>query len=189
MRQEILKWLSAHVPISRVKHILRVEKMATELAGHYFLDEEKARLAGLMHDLAKYFDSQVLLKMAKSEGLEIDSVFEICPHLLHADVSAIVARKEFGIEDKEILAAIAHHTLGHPGMSKLSCVVFLADTLEPGRGKSQELESLRQLSRESLYQAVWLTSEYTIKNLLATSRLIHPRTILTRNWFLEEAKK
>ncbi|WP_363268092.1 bis(5'-nucleosyl)-tetraphosphatase (symmetrical) YqeK [Okeania sp. SIO2B3] len=151
LKEKVLTWLSVHVPVSRVKHILRVEKMAQELANYYAINQEKAQLAALMHDLAKYFSPQVLLQIAKSESLEIDLVSEVSPHLLHANVSAIVAKKEFGIKDKEILAAIANHTLGEPAMNQLSCIIFLADTLEPGRGDNPELQHLRQQSpRKSL---------------------------------------
>ncbi len=188
LKEEVLKWLSVNVPTSRIRHILRVEKMAEELASYYGLNQEKAKLAGLMHDLAKYFSPESLLQISKSEGLEIDPVSAVCPHLLHANVSAVVAKKEFGIEDEEILAAIANHTLGCPAMNQLSCVIFLADTLEPGRGKTPELEHLRQLAQKNLYQAVWLTSDYTIKHLLGLHSLIHPRILLTRNWFMEKAK-
>ncbi len=184
LRQRVLEWLSQNVPTPRLQHILRVEQMSKDLAYQHHLDESKAQLAGLMHDLAKYFPPPKLLEKAKTAGLEIDSVFAANPHLLHAEVGAIVARQEFGIEDEEILDAISNHTLGRPGMSLLSCVVYLADTLEPGRGHTAELEALRQLSSQDLYQAVWKTSDYTIQYLLATQRLIHPRAILTRNWAL-----
>lgn len=189
LRETILGWLSEQVPESRLQHILRVEKMAHELATDYQLDGTKAQLAGLMHDLAKNFQPQVLWKMANEEGLPVDEVLKANPHLLHADVSAILARKEFGVEDEEILQAIANHTLGTPGMDDLSCTVYLADSLEPGRGNTTELESLRTLCKENLYRAVWQTSDYSIKHLLAHGRLIHPRTISTRNWFLQKAKK
>ncbi|WP_365671580.1 bis(5'-nucleosyl)-tetraphosphatase (symmetrical) YqeK [Okeania sp. SIO3I5] len=145
-------------------------------------------MAGLMHDLAKYFSPQSLLEISKSEGLEIDPVAAVCPQLLHADVSAIVAKQEFGIEYAEILAGITNDTLGCPAMNQLSCVIFLADTLEPGRGKTPELEHLRQLTQKNLYQAVWLTSDYIIKHLLGLHTLIHAQIILTRNWFMEKAK-
>lgn len=105
------------------------------------------------------------------------------PHLLHADVSAIVARDVFGVEDEEVLQAIANHTLGRPGMSLLCSIVFLADSLEPGRGDSPELQALLQISRQNINQAVCQTSDYTLKFLLETSCLIHPRAIATRNWF------
>ncbi|MEB3342062.1 bis(5'-nucleosyl)-tetraphosphatase (symmetrical) YqeK [Okeania sp.] len=188
LKEKILKWLSANVPTSRIRHILRVEKMADELANYHNLNQEKAKLAGLMHDLAKYFPPESLLQISQSEGLEIDSILTVCPHLLHANVSAIVAKKEFGIEDTEILAAIANHTLGSPAMNQLSSIVFLADTLEPGRGKTHELEHLRQIAQKNLDQAVWLTCDYTIKHLLNLNSLIHPRILLTRNWFMEKAK-
>lgn len=188
MRQKVLAWLTENVPSSRINHILRVEQMAVELAQHYQLDREKAATAGLMHDLAKYFPSKKLLQMAELAGLEIDEVMVASPHLLHADVSAIVARESFGIQDEEVLQAIANHTLGRPGMSPLSCIVFLADTLEPGRGDSAELQALRKTSFTNLERAVWLTCDYTFKFLLESPSLIHPRAIATRNWFLQKSK-
>lgn len=189
LRERTLAWLSDNVPDSRLQHILRVEEMAIALAHHHQLDEQKAAQAGLMHDLAKFFKPARLLQMARAEGLELTSVDEADPHLLHADVGAIVARDEFGVLDSEVLDAIRHHTLGHPGMSALSCVVFLADSLEPGRGDTPELEDLRRVSYQNLQQAVWLTCDYSLTYLLATRRLIHPRTIQTRNWFLQAAKR
>jgi predicted HD superfamily hydrolase involved in NAD metabolism len=182
LREQILAWLADRVPAKRIQHILGVEQMATELALHHKLDVQKAAQAGLMHDLAKYYKPQLLLQMAEAEGLPIDEVDVAAPHLLHADVSAIVARDEFGITDPEILQAIADHTLGRAGMSPLSCIVFLADTLEAGRGDTPELQALRELSYQSLTQAVWRTCDYSLQYLLSTRCLIHPRTIHTRNW-------
>jgi predicted HD superfamily hydrolase involved in NAD metabolism len=182
LREQILAWLADRVPAKRVQHILGVEQMARELALHHQLDVEKAAQAGLMHDLAKYFKPQLLLQMAEAEGLPIDEVDVAAPHLLHADVSAIVARDEFGITDPEILQAIADHTLGRADMSPLSCIVFLADTLEAGRGDTPELQALRELSYQNLTQAVWRTCDYSLQYLLSTRCLIHPRTIRTRNW-------
>jgi predicted HD superfamily hydrolase involved in NAD metabolism len=187
LRQTVLTWLEDHVPESRIRHVLGVEQMAIDLAHIHYQDVEKAAQAGLMHDLAKYFKPQRLLEMAIAEGLALDPVDHHNPHLLHADVSAIVARDEFGIRDPEILTAIANHTLGSPGMSPLSAIVFLADTLEPGRGDTPALAKLRQVSQHDLVQAVWMTCDYTLSYLLETRRLIHPRALLTRNWFLQHA--
>ncbi len=184
-RKKILAWLEKNVPEKRLKHILRVEEMAIALAQHHHQDSEKAAQAGLMHDLAKFFKPRRLLDMARSEGLELDSVYEANPHLLHAEVGAIVARDEFGMADPEVLEAIRNHTLGSPGMSPLSCVVYLADGLEPGRGDTPELEMLRQVSQENLHKAVWLTSDFTLRSLLSCNRLIHPRAVLTRNWAMQ----
>ena len=187
-RDRVLTWLAENVPESRLNHVLRVEEMAANLARHHHIEVEKAAIAGLMHDLAKYFRPQKLLEMARAKNLHIDPVSEANPHLLHADVGAIVARDTFGVEDEEILRGIANHTLGSPGMDRLSCIVFLADSLEPGRGNTPELEALRKLSYQDLAQAVWKTSDYALKYLLENRRLIHPQTIATRNWFLQTAQ-
>jgi predicted HD superfamily hydrolase involved in NAD metabolism len=182
VRAKILAWLNDNVPPKRIEHILGVEQMAIELAEHYQLDRDTVAQAGLMHDLAKYFKPQRLLELAQAEGLPIDEVDIAAPHLLHADVSAIVAREEFGVTDPEILQAIADHTLGRPGMSPISCIIFLADTLEAGRGDTPELQSLRHLSYQNLHQAVWRACDYSLQYLLSTRCLIHPRTVRTRNW-------
>lgn len=187
-RDRVLAWLADNVPQSRIDHILRVEQMAIALAQHHQVDTAKAAQASLMHDLAKYFKPQKLLAMAQAAGLEIDAVSEANPHLLHAGVGALVARDTFGVDDQEVLQAIANHTLGQPGMSSLSCIVFLADSLEIGRGDTLELAQLRKTSYHNLEQAVWLTCDYSLNLLVATHRLIHPQTVATRNWFLQKVK-
>lgn len=187
LRQPVLDWLANHVPQSRIQHVLRVEQMAIELARLHGLNEVQAAQAGLMHDLAKYFKPQVLLEMAQRAGLPLDPIDQLNPHLLHANVSALVARSEFEIRNIQILEAIANHTLGSPGMDALSCVVFLADSLEPGRGSTAELEHLRQVSQVDLTKAVWLISDYKLRQLLNQGRLIHPRALATRNWFLHHS--
>ncbi len=122
----------------------------------------------------------------ESKSIIFDLLLEV--QLLHADVGAIVARDQFGIKDQAVLDAIANHTLGQPHMSPLSCVVFLADTLEPSRGETAELQALRQLSQQNLYQAVWQTCDYVLHYLIRTASQIHPRAILTRNWALQQVK-
>jgi len=188
MREGIIHWLKDNVSAHRLEHILGVEKFSAELAEHHGVDPQKAALAGLMHDLAKFFPPPRLLAIAEEDGIELDDIFRINPHLLHADVSAIVAKKQFGMVDEAILDAIRHHTLGCPGMSKLSCIVFVADALEPNRGESRELEKMRRISRQNLDKSVQQTCDYSLKYLLDKHATIHPRAILTRNWALQLIK-
>ncbi|MGF1493184.1 MAG: bis(5'-nucleosyl)-tetraphosphatase (symmetrical) YqeK [Microcoleaceae cyanobacterium] len=188
LRPQVLAWLADNVPERRIQHILGVEQMAVALAQRHHLDQTQAQLAALMHDLAKYFKPKVLLKMAHAGDVALDPILETHPKLLHADVGAIVAQQEFQIHDPEILEAIANHTLGQPNMSLLSCVIFLADTLEPGRGDTPELNHLRQVCDQNLLQAVWETSDYTLQYLIQQGQVIHPRAVLTRNWALHAVK-
>lgn len=124
------------------------------------------------------------MRMVREEVLILDEILSANPHLLHADVSAIVGLDTFGVSDTQVLNAIACHTLGIPDMSPLSCIVFLADSIEPRRGNTASLQVLRQISQENIDKAVYLTCDYTLKKLLDSPRLIHPRLIATRNIFL-----
>ncbi len=188
-RDSVLKWLQENVSSHRLQHILGVEQTCIDLANSYQEDPIKAGKAGLLHDLAKFFPAKKLLRMAKKHKIAIDPICKNHPHLLHADISAIVAKKEFAVKDSEILEAIANHTLGNPEMSKLSCIVFIADAIEPNRGDQPELQALRAIATENLYQCTWKTSDYVLKHLINTQKTIHPRSILTRNWALKKTKK
>lgn len=189
MRDRVISWLQNNVSQHRLEHILGVEQTCIALARCHGVDEKQAAQAGLMHDLAKFFSSKKLLYMAREANIPVDEICAKSPHLLHADIGAVVARQEFEVSDRQILAAIANHTLGTPGMSKLSCVVFVADALEPNRGDNAELNALRRIATENLYKCVQQTSDYSLKYLVSKHKIIHPRTILTRNWALAKAKK
>jgi predicted HD superfamily hydrolase involved in NAD metabolism len=187
-RDAVLTWLESNVPKARIQHILRVETYAATLAAQHDLDPDRAAQAGLLHDLAKYFSPTRLLEMAQAEQLPLDAVFMTEPRLLHADVSAIVARDIFEVTNPEILDAVRNHTLGQPHMHPLSCVVFLADSLEPGRGDRDDLNHIRKASATNLYKGVWMICDRTLNQLVQNRKLIHPRMVMTRNWAMQAAK-
>jgi predicted HD superfamily hydrolase involved in NAD metabolism len=189
MRDRIISWLQANVSSQRLEHILGVEQTSISLARHYQLNEQQAAQAGLMHDLAKFFSPRKLLKIAIEAKIPVDEIYYDYPHLLHAEVGAVIAQQEFRVDDPEILNAISNHTLGTPHMSKLSCVVFIADALEPNRGDNSELLAMRATATENLYKCVQQTSDYSLKYLVSQQKIIHPRTILTRNWAFAKAKE
>lgn len=189
MRDRVISWLEQNVSAHRLQHILGVEATCINLARCHGVDEAQAARAGLMHDLAKFFSPQKLLQIATEAKIPLDEVCLMQPHLLHAEVGAVVARREFGVNDPQILDAISNHTLGAPQMSKLSCVVFVADVLEPNRGDNSELAAMRSVATKNLYKSVRQTSDYSLKYLLNKQKVIHPRTVLTRNWALAKTKE
>ncbi|MBE9045687.1 bis(5'-nucleosyl)-tetraphosphatase (symmetrical) YqeK [Pleurocapsales cyanobacterium LEGE 10410] len=188
MRDRVISWLRENVSPHRLQHILGVEETCIALARCHQIDEQQAAQAGLMHDLAKFFPPRKLLKIATEAKIPVDKICLNQPHLLHAEVGAVVARQEFEVEDPEILTAIGNHTLGVPQMSELCCVVFIADALEPNRGDNTELAAMRTVATKNLYKGVQQTSDYSLKYLLDKQKVIHPRTILTRNWALNKVK-
>ena len=117
----------------RYAHILSVARIAERLARRHGADPASARIAGLLHDLARLYPGERLLRECAERGMPIDAFEHANPVVLHARLGAELARDWFGIEDEAILSAIRKHTLAAATMSPLDEILYLADGLEPGR--------------------------------------------------------
>jgi predicted HD superfamily hydrolase involved in NAD metabolism len=117
----------------RYAHSVRVARCADVLAQRHGADTGMARLAGLLHDLARLYSPERLVAECRARGLSIDSDESQHPVLLHAKLGAALARERFAVVDAQVLSAIEKHTTGAGDMSKLDCIVYLADSLEPNR--------------------------------------------------------
>ena len=122
---EIKQWLKENLNSERYIHSLGTAECAKELAEKFGLNSEKAYTAGLLHDCAKCFSNEKLLKIIHS-NLQVEEAEMLNYKTLHAPVSAYYAQKEFGVEDNEILSAIRWHTLGQIEMSNFEKIIFLA---------------------------------------------------------------
>ena len=117
----------------RYRHCVRVARSADILAQLHGVDPAKARLAAMLHDLARLYSTSQLIEECERRAMPIDEFERRNPIVLHAPLGAALARERYGIDDPEVLSAIAKHTLGAAEMSPLDCVIYLADALEPGR--------------------------------------------------------
>ena len=186
--EEVIEKLEGMISKDRLEHVLAVKKEAVRLAKRFEVDVDKARWAGLLHDCAKGLSNNILLKKAKKFGIVISDTCKEEPGLLHAPVGAEIAKREFGIDDEEILHAIEIHTLGSSEMSTLDKVVFLADHIEPNR-ECETIDRLREhIKRDTkgrtLDDAVRTACEDTVRYHLDLGENIHPQTIRTRNALL-----
>ena len=127
----------------RYAHILRVARTAEALAVAHHLDARQARVAGLLHDLARLYPGERLLRESAEHGLKIDDFERANPVVLHAPLGAELAREWFGIDDEAILSAIRKHTLAAATMTPLDEILYLADGLEPGRDFPGRADILR----------------------------------------------
>ena len=65
------------------------------------------------------------------------------PAVIHAKYGAYLAENKYGIQDPEIISAIACHTTGKPDMTTLDKILYIADYIEPRRDKADNLPQLR----------------------------------------------
>lgn len=176
------------LPYEKFRHSIGVEKMAAELAEIHGLDVEAARFAGITHDLAKPLPFQEQLKKAEEFNLLYYPEDRDNPQVLHGRIAAYMLEHEYGISNRDILNAVANHTLGRPGMSPLEMLIYSTDLTEPSRNYDG-VDKLRQKLYYDLKQGTFACIEHTLNYLNKTGRQVHPLTILTYEdfkKFLEE---
>ena len=182
---KIRKKLRALLDKERFDHSISVEITALELAKIHGVDPYKTAVAGLLHDCAKNTSPDNILKAALKEKIKMDLFLKKEPKLVHGLLSASIARKDFGISDPDILAAISNHTSGRPGMSDLEKIIFLADHLEPGREGSGRARMF-SVAKKDLDKAIVMVADDMIKYLIKRGFPIHSRAILTRNYYIKK---
>ena len=163
--------LKEKLPKKRYEHSLGVAYTAASLAMCYGEDILKAELAGILHDVAKAKKSFELKDDMKgyidpyTDGAYVDLIANKAPQILHAIYAPYLAKKDYKIEDKDILSAIRWHTTGKKDMTMLEKIVFVADYIEPNRKKLPDLDRIRTLSFHDISEAVKVIAKSTIEYL------------------------
>lgn len=168
--------LKEHLSAYRLHHSLEVAKSAKHLAEKYGCDEEKAYLAGLLHDVMKEADREETFALAEKYSLEMTELEKDSKKLWHAITGTCFIKNELGIDDDEILSAVRYHTTGKANMTLGEKVLYIADFVSSDRSYDG-VESMREKSEISLESAMLEGLEFTIAELLEKNVPIHPDTI------------
>ncbi len=181
---EIKRKLQGMLSPKRFIHSVKVMEAAEQLAKKYGGDIEKAALAGLVHDCAKELTTDVTFDLCNKYGIIVDKIMRKEPKLLHGMVGSYLVRDLFYIDCPDVQCAVADHTMGRPGMGKLSRIVFIADYIDATRDYPG-VEKIADAAQESLEKAIVAGIDCTIANVLLKGKPLHPCTIETRNWALD----
>jgi len=135
----------------RFLHSRATALLAFDLCRRFGLDPGRGYLAGIAHDLAKTLGDKEQIRLAKKYGGgEIPPLEREKPSLLHGRSGAALLREHFGVDDAEVLEAVALHTLGGARMGPLAKAVYVADKLEVTREKIDAAWRRQVLSGGSL---------------------------------------
>jgi predicted HD superfamily hydrolase involved in NAD metabolism len=182
--QEILAIVKTKMPEKRYIHTLGVRDTAIQLAQQYGEDPNKAMLAAIIHDIAKYADLQWMRDIVKQEQMD-ERLYPWEHEILHGPVGAYIAKTDFQIDDEDILNAIRHHTTGRPKMSRLEKIIYVADMIEPNR-KFEGVEVLRELAFQNIDEAMKACIKHTIAFLVHSEQPIYPLSIECFNDLMRE---
>ncbi|OGR85082.1 MAG: hypothetical protein A2901_02275 [Elusimicrobia bacterium RIFCSPLOWO2_01_FULL_54_10] len=185
VRETALPYLKKHLTRERLGHTMAVSLLSERLARKHGLNHNKARLAGLLHDVAKCKSGKALVRYALKYKLRPPNFEETCrqrPKMLHAYVGAHLARRVLKVRDKQILSAIAKHTLGSDKMSGLDKCVFMADLASYDR-KYDGAKTLRQYAMKNLDKAFVEGLRLKLKNTLRDREWLHPESVRVWNFW------
>ena len=175
-RMIIKEKLRHKLGIGRYEHTLGVAYTAACLAMRYDCCVEHAELAGLLHDCAKQYDNETLIKKCLKHGIPVSETERRNPSLLHAKLGAYLAKKKYDVDDDGVLDAIRYHTTGHPAMTLIEKIIYVADYIEPRRFKAPNLDEIRRLAFVDLDQAVCKIMCDTLEYLKKTPESIDKMT-------------
>lgn len=160
----------------RINHSECVSECAAALAERYGADTEKARLAGLLHDVMKNASADEHFAVLEKSG-ECFSKLELTnPKVWHQITGAAFLKSEGITDDEEILGAVRWHTTGRADMTLLEKVVYIADFISADRSYP-DVGVVRKLAQTSLEEAILYTARYTVKKLVSADLPVHPATV------------
>ena len=168
----------------RYIHSIGVMEMSEELAKIYDVDVETAKIAGLLHDIAKEMSKEEMLKYVEENNIIITEVESINTGILHGKIGADIAKKKYNVNE-QIQKAIKYHTTTNPNMDTLAKIVYVADKIELNRKSDYfDIELERKLAKENLDKALLVILDNTTKYLIDNNRLLVEESIETRNKLL-----
>lgn len=164
----------------RYIHSVNVSKEAERLAKMYGFNEEKAAIAGMLHDITKELSKEEQLKIMFDGGIILDNVQKNSHKLWHGISGSVYVRENLGINDKDILNAIRYHTTGRTNMTLLEKIIFVADFTSEERTYNG-VALMRKKAKKSLEDAMLYGLKFTLKDLSKREMAIHPNALACYN--------
>jgi len=182
--EECLKaYVKRQIKPERYIHSLNTAKEAESLARIYGADVQKARIAGLLHDVGKGHAAE-----AGRYGVSFDEIEAKNPELAHGRIGAAMVQADLGIDDQEILSAITNHTTGKACMSPLDKVIYLADIIEPCRTFSG-VEQIRSLAKVDIDAAMRCALEEIMAFVRSKGLTLHPKSVEAYQYLKEREEQ
>lgn len=182
---EIVAKEKANMDEKRFAHCVRVSETSRKLAKLNNYDEDKAALAGFVHDYAKQVPIEEYRKVIKEQDFDKD-LLNWNRAIWHGIVGTYFIKRDLKITDPEILQAVWRHTTADTEMTVLDKIVFMADFIEPGRN-FPGVDQARKITFENLDAGVGYQLAHTLEFLIEQRNKIYPRTLLAYNvWSIKK---
>lgn len=175
--------LRARLEPRRFCHVMGVETMALLLAEKAGIPREKVCAAALLHDMCKEIkDGELAEVLRGARRFRPSDEDWHHPNIWHGIAAAESAPELFGLEDVEVLEAVAWHTTGNAPMGRVGLLLYVADYIEPTRNFAGVEALRRELMELPLVQAARSTANRKIEQISRKGKAIHSRTRRMAEW-------
>ncbi len=181
------KYLKANLSVKRYTHSLNVAAECRKLAEKYGEDPEKAYFAGLLHDICKEMPDDQQRALVEESGYTVCREELETRSLLHGIAGAYFIKKEFGVEDIDILNSIRFHTVGRAGMSRLEEIVYIGDLISAERDY-KDVDKMRKLAYTDLNAAMLEAFAFSMKSVIKKGGVIPICTAEGYNFYTRLSK-
>ena len=172
----------------RFHHSMCVAERARELAKKHGVDENKAYLAGILHDVTKEMPNDEQIALIEKYDRKLTYVEKGNHRVFHQISGAVYVKHILEIDDVEVINSIRYHTTGREGMTLFEMIIYLADFTSEDRSYP-DVDVMRRKTDEDLYSAMMYSLKYTIKSVVEDNRFLHPDTLSCYNYILNKRKE
>jgi predicted HD superfamily hydrolase involved in NAD metabolism len=176
-KSDVRKLLSDY----RYVHSMNVGDSAKMLAEKYGADEEKAYVAGILHDIMKEMPKNEMLEYITCRT-DLSAVELVSPKVWHQIASAFYVRENI-LDDEDIFNAIRYHTTARANMGLLEKIIYVADFISAERDYP-DVEVMRQKAQINLDDAIIYALSFTINQLEQAGKPIHEDTLNAYKFFV-----
>ncbi len=164
-----------HFP--KLDHLKGTSQTAYALAKKFLNNKtDKAKVAGFLHDIARFFEPNDMIKYVQNSRYPISKEERDFPILLHGKAAAVIAEQKYKVKDEEILFSIINHVTGTFPMDTLSKIIFIADVIEPTR-TFDGVGKLREAAFNNIERAFVLVLSNKLLWLIKKGHYISTNTI------------
>ena len=180
------EYLKEHLSQKRYTHSKNVSDASVMLAKKFgYPDVEKARFAGLVHDICKEEPEDVQYTLMMQSAMDVCAEERSAFKVWHGIAGAELLRTKFGVMDMDVLSAVRYHTIARAGMSDLEKIVYLADMISVERDYP-DVETMRKKALESLDEGMGYALKYSLMKLVRRDALIPHHTVEASNEILNK---
>ncbi len=180
--EQLKDLLKKRLSKKRYNHSLGVAEAAMKLARTYGEDEEKAYIAGLVHDICKEETPQEQKRLMLRGNMDLSGAELSAKALWHGPAGAYFIESELGIKDRDIIGAVRYHTVGNPGMSRFEEIIYIADLISAERDY-KDVDKMRKLAFTDFDRAMYEAVSFSISSVIKKQSYVPVGTVELYNQY------